>query len=407
MTYRAATRVGDVEVGIDHTPLAVLAASADGEVTWLDGDGNSELGATSYLGLEPVETIRGPIEDLPRLLDARATFPRWIGSITYEGEYRLARFDALVRQHADRTAIVAESEGAARRLSKRLAAAWREAGDMSAAVRSLRSTPRDQHVVAIERAREHIAAGDIYQVNLARRWSGAFEGEPLGLFLAMRTASPVPLGFYQRLFDETVCARTMERFLRWDPDAAGRGTLECRPIKGTVRREGNDDAEAESLRNDSKEHAEHAMIVDLMRNDLGRVAEIGSVHVDDAFRVEPYAKLQHLVSTVRCTTRSGTTLRDVLQATFPPGSITGAPKIRAMEIIADLEDGPRGAYCGALGYVGRRVELAVAIRTAVIRNRRVTYHAGGGLVWASDPEREVAETELKARAFLDAIESLP
>ncbi len=404
MTYRAASRVGDVEVEIDHVPLSDLATSAFGEVTWLDGDGHSELGATSYLGLEPVETIRGPIEELPRLVDAHATFPRWIGNITYEGEYRLARFDALIRQRAGRTAIVAVDQAAAHRLQDQLVSV---PTDVSASIHGLQSTPRDQHVQAIERARQHIAAGDIYQVNLARRWNGAFEGEPLGLFLAMRTASPVPLGFYQRLFDETVCARTMERFLRWDPDASGRGTLECRPIKGTVRREGNDDAEAESLRNDSKEHAEHAMIVDLMRNDLGRVAEIGSVHVDDAFRVEPYAKLQHLVSTVRCTTRSGTTLRDVLQATFPPGSITGAPKIRAMEIIADLEDGPRGAYCGALGYVGRSVELAVAIRTAVIRDGRVTYHAGGGLVWASDPEREVAETELKARAFLDAIESLP
>lgn len=405
MTYRVPARVGDVEIDIDEGSLRDLAvgAFAGPGLVWLDGDDRSELGKTSYLGLRPVETVRGHIADLPRLIDPGATFPRWIGSITYEGEYRFSRYDALVRRREGGTSIVAVDELSADRLRRRLIAMPAE---LSVSIGAPRTTPAEQHVRAIERAREHIAAGDIYQVNLARRWQASFEGEPLGLFLAMREASPVPLGFYQQLEGETVCARTMERFLRWDPDDTGRGMLESRPIKGTVPRAGDDDAEAKSLRADHKEHAEHAMIVDLMRNDLGRVAEVGSVHVHDAFRVEPYAKLQHLVSTIRCTTRAGTTLRDVLGATFPPGSITGAPKIRAMEIIAELEDGPRGAYCGALGYVGRSVELAVAIRTAVVREGRVTYHAGGGLVWASDADKEVAETDLKARAFLDALDAL-
>ena len=392
----------EIELEEFSLPEWALACAGDG-LAWLDGDGESELGAESWLGVDPIEVVRAHYDELPALVDARAPFPRWIGHLTYEGHARFARYDALVRHAAGRTWIVAEDAAAARRLRDRLHDGRRtelpKIGEPEA-------TPRERHVRAIERAREHIAAGDIYQVNLARRWEARFEGEPLGLFSAMRAASPVPLGFFQQLDGEAVCARTMERFIRWDPDATGRGPLESRPIKGTVQRTGDDTADAETLRTDTKEHAEHAMIVDLVRNDLGRVAEIGSVHVHDAFRVEPYAKLHHLVSTVRCTTRAGTELTDVLRAAFPPGSITGAPKIRAMEIIAELEEGPRGAYCGALGYVGASVELAVAIRTAVVADGRVTYHAGGGLVWASDPEREVAETELKARAFLDALESL-
>src|SRR5690606_24571802 len=146
-----------------------------------------------------------------------------------------------------------------------------------------------------------IAAGEIYQVNLARRWSATIEGDPVALFLAMRAASPVPFGAYLELgADGCVLARTMERFLRWD---ARTRALETRPIKGTIARRGDDHGEAAALRTDAKERAEHAMIVDLMRNDLGRVAEIGSVRVEDVMAVEPYAGLSHLVSTVRATTR--------------------------------------------------------------------------------------------------------
>jgi para-aminobenzoate synthetase component 1 len=150
------------------------------------------------------------------------------------------------------------------------------------------------------------------------------------------------------------------------------------------------------------------MIVDLMRNDLGRVAEIGSVEVDAPLVVEPFTGLYHLVSTVQCVTREDVTLGDVLEATFPPGSVTGAPKIRALEIIEELEPHPRGVYCGALGFVDRAggLSLAVAIRTATVRRGEVHYWAGGGIVEASDPDREVAETDLKAKVFLDAVQSV-
>jgi anthranilate/para-aminobenzoate synthase component I len=150
------------------------------------------------------------------------------------------------------------------------------------------------------------------------------------------------------------------------------------------------------------------MIVDLMRNDLARVAETGSVRVEAPFSVEPYARLSHLVTTVAATTRPDVGLVDVLRATFPPGSVTGAPKLAAMRAIEALEPEPRGVYCGAVGHVDQRggLSLAVAIRTALVRGDAMHYFAGGGLVSASDPQREVAETELKARVFLDAIAEL-
>ena len=215
----------------------------------------------------------------------------------------------------------------------------------------------------------------------------------------------MPLGMYFEADDHVVLGCTMERFIRWRSRAR---TLVTRPIKGTIRREPSDHGASERLRADPKEQAEHSMIVDLMRNDLGRVAEIGTVEVDAPLVVEPFTGLYHLVSTVRCVTRREVTPQDVLEATFPPGSVTGAPKIRALEIIEQLERHPRGVYCGALGFIDREggISLAVAIRTATVRNEGVVYWAGGGIVEASDPDREVAETELKARVFLDAVESL-
>ncbi|HKU44274.1 MAG TPA: anthranilate synthase component I family protein, partial [Polyangiales bacterium] len=262
-----------------------------------------------------------------------------------------------------------------------------------------------KHARAIELALEHIARGDIYQVNLARRFWARYDGSPLALALAMRRESPVPLGMY---FDDgrrAVVGRSMERFLRWQRSER---RLETRPIKGTVARSGRDLEEQSALLGDPKEHAEHAMIVDLMRNDLGRVAAVGSVRVEQRFAVEPFARLHHLVSTVACTTRPEVRASDILYATFPPGSVTGTPKLRAIETIAALEPVRRGIYTGALGFVDRAggLSLCVAIRTAVVEAGVASYFAGGGIVEASDIAREIAETELKARVFVDALRAL-
>ena len=261
------------------------------------------------------------------------------------------------------------------------------------------------HREAIERALDYIGMGEVYEVNVARRWSASFEGDALGLWQAMRVASRVPLGMYLDGGDHAVLACTMERFIHWDAESR---TLVTRPIKGTIRREATDDGASQRLRTDPKEQAEHSMIVDLMRNDLGRVAKIGTVKVDAPLIVEPFTGLYHLVSTVSCITRPDVSLEAVLEATFPPGSVTGAPKVRALEIIEELEQHPRGIYCGALGFIDHSggLSLAVAIRTATVAGGRVAYWAGGGIVEASDPDREVAETELKARVFLDAVAAL-
>ena len=421
---------------------AARALAARPGLAWLDGDGSPGEGRFSYVASDPVERCVRTLAD-PAPLSAMRTLgpgagghddapdgtprtPRWIGYLAYDaawagpggahrharitrdsGDFALcfSRFDAVVAFcHASGDAwIVGDDTDACARLRARLAAA--ETTDIGFTVDTLEVPVGGAHLAAVERALALIAAGDLYQVNLARRWTAALRGRDprgaaLGLYLAMRRASPVPLGAFLDAGDHRVLARTMERFLDWDG-----GTLRTRPIKGTVARTGRTDAaDSAALRGDAKELAEHAMIVDLMRNDLGRLAVTGSVRVPQLLEVEPYAGLSHLVSTVECRTRPGVRLDEVLEATFPPGSVTGAPKIRAMEVIETLEPVARGVYCGALGFVDRQggLSLAVAIRTAVARAGQVVYHAGGGLVMASQPARELAETELKARAFLDA-----
>jgi len=402
-------------------------------LAWLDGGPAHEAeGRRSYVGIDPVEVHRvgvGQTGELPSFDDPAedSAAPRWMGFVSYDattvGEPRRAaegpiehdspaiwfgRYDAClsVDDESGEAWLVGDDEAACKRLESRIheGLAGNETS-ISARVGPAVVDDPALHRAAIEAALDHIGAGDIYQVNLARRWRADYEGEPLALFLAMREASPVPLGGFIDAGDHAVLARTMERFLHWQGPG---GELSTRPIKGTIARSGDDAGEADTLRNDDKERAEHAMIVDLMRNDLGRVAEVGTVAVEAPLVVEPYRGLAHLVSTVRCRTRRDVDLGAILDATFPPGSVTGTPKVRAMQIIEELETHAREVYTGCIGLVDRRggARFAVAIRTAQVRRGEVVYHAGGGLVSASLPDREVAETELKARAFLDAVDQL-
>ncbi|MEZ4324022.1 MAG: anthranilate synthase component I family protein [Polyangiales bacterium] len=446
--------------GVQHElPALAERLHARGGLAWLDGEGRS-ADSWSFLGCTPVETLRatyadgdplaplattvprrdtsgehaphfrGPAADAP--LPPLGRVPRYIGYVAYDAAFALerrlrprhlrdpaaptlhfARYDALLavahagareETNAPEAFILADDEDAAARLRAALDARVEPAAPP---LPSMAWAPDPNlHAAAVRAALEHIAAGDFYQVNLARRWTAKLGGSAFPLFLAMRRASPVPLGAYLDAGDHAVLARTMETFLRWERTER---RLSTRPIKGTVpRAEGQDEAAARALRTDEKEHAEHAMIVDLMRNDLARVAATGSVRVEAPFSVEPYARLSHLVTTVTATTREDVGLVDILRATFPPGSVTGAPKLAAMQAIEALEPEPRGVYCGAVGHVDQLggLTLAVAIRTALVRHDTMHYFAGGGLVAASDPEREVAETELKARVFLDAIDAL-
>lgn len=416
----------------------VRAWRARSGLVWLDGDG-SRAGRWSWIACEPDELVEvhaggAPLDAWTRFESSReqdgTDVPRWIGWIAYDALWDAALDGAAPRRpsrpregvvlrfarHAwvigidhdtSRAFVFADDDDALAR-GRTLVEDRGSPEALDARVHALRATAAEDHGAAIEAARAAIARGDLYQVNLARCWEGSFEGDPLALALAMRRASPVPLGIYAQTTtngaaEGAVIGRSMERFLHWD-----RAVLETCPIKGTLARRGADTDEASTLRGDPKEHAEHAMIVDLLRNDLARVASTGSVEVIDPLRVEPYAKLHHLVTTVRARTRPEIGLRDVLAATFPPGSVTGAPKAAAVALIDVLEPFDRGLYCGAYGYVtrGGHLSLAVAIRTAVIEGARVRYFAGGGIVWPSDAAREVAETELKARVFLDAVANL-
>lgn len=261
------------------------------------------------------------------------------------------------------------------------------------------ATPREDYASGFARIREAIAAGEIYQANLSRRAVHSLLEAPAAAYARLRQVQPVPWGAYLDFGGFALLSNSPECFLVRDG-----ASLLTQPIKGTrPRREDarEDAAIAYELRTDSKETAEHLMIVDLERNDLGRVAKTGSVEVPRYAEVESFATVHHLVSDVRAHARDGVGLAELLRATFPGGSITGAPKIRAMEILAEVESEPRGPYTGAIGFFNgsESLELSIAIRTAVAAGGKLLCQAGGGIVADSDCEREWNETELKLAAF--------
>jgi anthranilate synthase component 1 len=256
---------------------------------------------------------------------------------------------------------------------------------------------------AVLKAKEHIAAGDIFQVVLARRWRVPRRIEPLALYRALRMVNPSPYMVLLESSDVALVGASPEMLVR----KQGRH-LETRPIAGTRPR--GMDAEgdkrlAEDLLADPKERAEHVMLVDLGRNDLGRVAEAGSVRVPTFMQVEHYSHVMHLVSSVEAEAATGTTALDALLACFPAGTVSGAPKIRAMEIIDSLEPAARGPYAGAVGYLSFSGDLdtCITIRTLVVREGETSVTAGAGIVADSDPAAEERETRNKAAALLAAV----
>jgi para-aminobenzoate synthetase component I len=262
------------------------------------------------------------------------------------------------------------------------------------------SLPRDAHVAAIRAALESIARGDSYQVNLAQQLSAPFSGDLVELYRRMRAASPA--SHAALLPAAGLASISPERFL--DVSA---GLVTTDPIKGTRPRSDDpelDAALADDLLTSTKDRAENVMVVDLERNDLGRVCVPGSVHVPLLLELRALPTVWHLVSRVRGTLRPGTTYADLLAATFPSGSVTGAPRLAAMQAIRSLEPAPRGWYCGAVGWLGRgSAALSVAIRTATLHEGVAVYGAGGGIVADSRPDDEVAESLDKAVAFLTAV----
>jgi anthranilate synthase component 1 len=255
------------------------------------------------------------------------------------------------------------------------------------------------------RAKEYVRAGDIYQANLSRPWVLELAREPdiATLYNRLCQANPAPFAALVQWRGTTILSSSPERLVRIGSDRR----IDTRPIAGTrprSRRPGDDLAEMTELAAHPKERAEHIMLIDLERNDLGRVSEPGSVRVDELMSIESYAHVHHIVSNVTGKLRPDVTPVGALRAVFPGGTITGVPKFRCMQIIAELEGVGRGAYTGSLGFLGRdgTMDLNILIRTMSVLGRRVELRAGGGIVADSDPQRELEETRAKARGMLAA-----
>jgi anthranilate synthase component 1 len=256
----------------------------------------------------------------------------------------------------------------------------------------------------VRRIQEYIAAGDCYQVVLSQQFSTKFDHEPLEIYRALRATNPSPYMFFLRLGKETIIGASPEMLVRCHGQR-----LDYRPIAGTRKRgatETEDWLLGEELRTDEKEVSEHTMLVDLGRNDLGRVADYGSVKVEELMSIERYSHVQHLVTSLRARLRDGLDRFDALGSCFPAGTVTGAPKIRAMEIIRELEPERRGVYAGCVLYMdyADNLDSCIAIRTIVLRDGKASVQAGAGIVADSVPEHEYAETVNKASGLFRAIE---
>jgi anthranilate synthase component 1 len=262
---------------------------------------------------------------------------------------------------------------------------------------------RPDFIAAVEQAKERIAAGDVFQVVLSQRLSVPFHARPLDVYRALRALNPSPYMYFLDVGDMQVIGSSPEILARLRD-----GTVTVRPIAGTRPRGDSPrrDAELEAeLLADPKERAEHLMLIDLARNDVGRIAEPGSVEVGERFGIERYSHVMHIVSEVTGRLRAGLSYADVLRATFPAGTVSGAPKIRALELIRELEPARRNVYAGAIGYLGWHGDgdTAIAIRTAVVQDGQLHVQAGAGIVHDSDPASEWEETMNKGRALFRAV----
>ncbi len=262
---------------------------------------------------------------------------------------------------------------------------------------------------AVLRCKEYIAAGDCMQVVIGQRLQKRFTASPLTLYRALRSLNPSPYMYYYDLGDHHVVGSSPEILVRQERAKDGGETITIRPIAGTRPRGATHDidvANEQELLADPKERAEHVMLIDLARNDIGRIATTGSVKVTEAFGIERYSHVMHIVSNVEGTLKPGMSALDVLRASFPAGTLSGAPKIRAMEIIDELEPVQRGIYGGAVGYLSFAgdMDVAIAIRTGVIKDQTLYVQAGAGVVADSVPDLEWQETEAKARAVIRAAE---
>jgi len=417
------------------SPLeAFAAASGRPGVAFLDAAANPpQLGRWSYLATDPVETLTGSAAEWPQAAARlRAGFhpPQressgelppfrggWIGWFSYEfgrafdaqpiapadtqriPDFSLARYESLLAwDHQTGTCWQVGEQAMGE--SSRKGAATSISGEPVA------NFTREQYIAAVASVIERILAGDIFQANLSQQFVQPFAGDTITLYHALRRRAGGSHSAYIERDGIKVLSVSPERFFSYDPV---RRLAETRPIKGTRPRDHDDLARdaalASELRTSEKDRAENVMIVDLMRNDLHRVSLPDSVVVPSLCELESHAAVHHLVSTVQGTLAPGRDVLDLLAATFPGGSITGAPKLRAMEIIAELETVARGVYCGAIGWIGDDggADLNIAIRTVTVTDGVASLGAGGGITALSDPGQEYQETLDKAAALLAAL----
>ena len=316
---------------------------------------------------------------------------------------------ALVVDHqAGRTAVVAEPglDAEFQAMIDDLVHPPEHAGTGDALeLRDVQEDPPDRYLSGVEACKRYIRDGDVFQVNLSRGWTVDMQSppDPAALYARLRQANPAPFASLATFGDWAVISSSPERLVRVTGDR-----VETRPIAGTRPRgrDSDDDVRLSSeLIGHPKERAEHVMLIDLERNDLGRIAEPGSIQVDELMTVESYRHVHHIVSNVCGRQRAGTTPGDVIRAVFPGGTITGCPKVRCMEIIAELEQEGRGAYTGSLGYLDRSgdMDLNILIRTMTRHGDRLRFRTGAGIVADSDPQGELEETRHKARGLLRAL----
>ncbi|MFA5903484.1 MAG: anthranilate synthase component I [Desulfobacula sp.] len=270
-------------------------------------------------------------------------------------------------------------------------------------VRIESEVPAHLYIKNVEIIKEHIIEGDIFQAVLSQPFSCSTTVDPILVYRAQRYINPSPYMFFMNFIDFTIAGSSPETMVRLE-----NGIATLRPIAGTKPRgktEQEDRKLADELLNDEKERAEHVMLIDLGRNDLGRVAEPGTVQVTDTMVIERYSHVMHLVSNITCDLKKGKDAYDLFKATFPAGTLSGAPKIRAMEIISELEHTPRRVYGGAAGYISftGNMDFAITIRTAVMENGKLTVQAGAGIVYDSNPEKELMECKNKAKSVETAL----
>ncbi|HUH39434.1 MAG TPA: anthranilate synthase component I [Castellaniella sp.] len=377
-------------------------------------------GLAGYFGYEAVRHIE------PRL--GPSTKPGPAGQGKQTPDIMLMQVDELVivDNLAGRTYLIvyadpqqAEAYALAKRRLKTLREKLRTPVVIPYAYASLQTTAqrdfrKEDYLAAVHKAKDYIAAGDLMQVQIGQVIAKPFRDAPLSLYRALRSLNPSPYMYYWNFDQFHVVGASPEILVRQEKesqDGREREMVTIRPLAGTRKRGATADEDQrleQELLGDPKERAEHVMLIDLARNDIGRVSKVGSVEVTDTMTIERYSHVMHLVSNVCGELNEGMSNMDVLRATFPAGTLTGAPKVRAMELIDELEPVRRGIYGGAAGYLsyGGEMDLAIAIRTGVIQDGMLYVQAAAGIVADSDPEKEWQETEAKARALLRAAEQV-